>query len=186
MEPGHFKAGVLYPSRSEVRAAYGEYWKGILVRGEQVALIQAYRGLARRVHYADELDPLSMTLNYVGEGLNGDQLPTRANQALCAAAHTGKPVEVFFDCGDIRLPVGDRKPEKHLLAGGRWLVMKAEYVWLASEKRRVWHFRLTPENEETRQTLQAIFLGRTVRFEAVAPRAPARRCASPSPGGTGR
>lgn len=159
MATTHFRAGELYASRSQVRAHYREFWKGILVRDGRVAIIQAYKGLARRVHYSDALEPLSMTLTYVGEGLKGDQALTRGNAALVEAARTGDPVDVFFDCGDIQLPCGEeQKFEKHFLAGGSWQVVGSEFRQVAAEGRKVWRFTLVPVDEETRRTLQSIFV----------------------------
>jgi hypothetical protein len=164
----HFKAGELYASRSQVRAHFREFWKGILVRDGRVAIIQAYRGLARRVHYTDHLEPVSMTMKYVGEGLKGDQALTRGNQALVDAARTGDPVDVFFDCGDIQLPYGEsRKFEKHFIAGGSWRVVDAQFRHVPSEGRKVWRFTLVPMDEETRRTLQSIFLDAGTGFERV-------------------
>jgi hypothetical protein len=161
-----FKAGELYASRSQVRARYREFWKGILVRDGQVAIIQAHRGLARRIHYRDSLDPESMTLHYVGEGKSGDQKLTRANQALVDAASSGQGVEVFFDCGDIQLPYGNERGfEKHYLAGGSWRVVSARYHWSAAEGRKVWSFTLVPRDESTRRVLQTIFLDAALGFE---------------------
>lgn len=155
----HFKPGELYPSRSCVRGYFREFWKGILLRDKRVAIIQAYQGLARRVHYSDVLDPVSMTLTYLGEGLQGDQSLSPRNRALVEAAKSGEPVDVFFDCGDLQLPYGDaKKPEKHLLSGGAWRVLTAEFVYLQSAGRKVWRFKLNPEDEVTRLTLQTIFL----------------------------
>jgi hypothetical protein len=168
MATTHFRAGELYASRSQVRALYREFWKGILVRDGRVGIIQAYKGLARRVHYSDALEPLSMTLTYVGEGLKGDQSLTRGNAALVEAARTGDPVDVFFDCGDIQLPCGeDRKFEKHFLAGGSWRVVGTEFRHVAAEGRKVWQFTLVPVDEETRRTLQSIFLASGTGFERV-------------------
>ncbi len=164
--PTSFKAGELYASRSQVRAHYREFWKGILVRDGQAAIIQAHRGLARRIHYGDELDSVSMTLTYVGEGLKGDQRLTRGNKALVDAARTGESVEVFFDCGDIQLPYGEtKKYEKHLVAGGQWRVVDAEFRFVQSEGRKVWRFRLNPIDEVVRKTLQSIFLTTSTGFE---------------------
>lgn len=163
-----FIAGELYAAKTKVRSEFREFWKGILVRDGRVAIIHAYRGLARRAHYWDALDPVSMTLKYIGEGLKGDQQLTPRNKALVEAASSGDPVEVFFDCGDIQLPVGnDRKFEKHLLAGGRWRVVEAEYRRHASENRKVWQFSLVPVREETRRALQAVFLESATGFETV-------------------
>ena len=38
-----FKAGELYASRSQVRAHFREFWKGILVRDGRVAIIQTHK-----------------------------------------------------------------------------------------------------------------------------------------------
>lgn len=176
MPSARFRAGELYPSKSVVRAHYREYWKGILVRGEELAIIQAHRGFARRVHYPDQLDPVSMTLRYVGEGLNGDQELTRTNKALVEAARTGQAVQVFLDCGDIRLPAGrDRRIEKHFLAAGQWRIVRAAYEKLRSEGRRVWRFTLVPVSEDTRRVLQSIFLESAGGFERTLKRFAAAR-----------
>jgi hypothetical protein len=161
-----FKVGELYASKSAVRAYYREYWKGILPRDGRVGIIHAYRHLARRIHYADVLDPVSMTLTYLGEGLKGDQKLTRGNKALLDAATTGDPVDVFLDCGDIQLPCrGTRKLEKHLLAGGAWRVVSAQLRYVPSEARKVYRFKLVPIDEETRRVLQTIFLDAATGFE---------------------
>lgn len=152
-----FRPGELYAAKSCVRALFREYWKGILLRDGRVGIIQAYRGLARRVHYSDCLDLTSMTLTYIGEGRKGDQPLSSRNKALVDAANTGQLVDVFFDCGDIRLPAGGQHEfEKHFLAGGRWRVIRAEFI--PADDRKVWSFKLEPENGETRAILQTIFL----------------------------
>jgi hypothetical protein len=155
-----FKPGALYASRSQVRAAYREFWKGILVRDERVAIIVAYEGLARRVHYRDRLVPRPMRLEYVGEGLQGSQSLTRGNVALRSALGSEDPVDVFFDCGDIQLPVGEeQKFEKHFVAGGQWRVVRARYAAAISEARRVWRFTLVPTDVATELMMEAIFGG---------------------------
>lgn len=121
-----FRPGELYASKRQVREHYREFWKGILVRGKRVAIIHAYKGLARRVHYADQLDPVTMTLTYIGEGKTGDQQLTRGNRALVEAAATGEPVDVFFDCGDIQLAVRANGGLRHLF---RLPVQKAAPFW---------------------------------------------------------
>lgn len=161
-----FKAGELYASRSQVRAHFREFWKGILVRDGRVAIIHAHKNFARRVHYSDHLDPVSMTLSYIGEGRRGDQALSRGNRALVEAAASGQPIDVFFDCGDIQLPVGKpKKLEKHFLAGGEWRVVTATHKWHAQEGRNVWMFALVPRDENSRKTLQAIFLDAATGFE---------------------
>jgi hypothetical protein len=161
-----FKAGELYASRSQVRDHFREFRKGILVRDGRVAIIQAHKDFARRIHYADHLDPVSMTLTYIGEGRRGDQELTRGNKALAEAAEKGQFVDVFFDCGDIQLPQGkEKKFEKHYLAGGEWRVASAKHQWHAAEGRKVWTFALVPRDENTRKTLQAIFLDAATGFE---------------------
>jgi hypothetical protein len=107
-----------------------------------------------------------MILTYIGEGRRGDQALTRGNKALLEAAETGRFVEVFFDCGDIHLPHGkEKKFEKHVLAGGEWRVASARHQWHAVERRKVWAFELVPRDENTRKTLQAIFLEAATGFE---------------------
>lgn len=96
---GTFNAGHLYGSSSQVRDAFKEFRKGILIRDGRVGIIHANRGLARRVHYSDALDTKTMTLTYIGKGRTGDQKLTRGNQALIDAKKNGTTVEVFFDCG---------------------------------------------------------------------------------------
>jgi hypothetical protein len=161
-----YKAGELYASRSQVRSHFREFWKGILVRDGRIAIIQAHKGFARRVHYADHLEPESMTLTYIGEGRRGDQALTRGNQALVDAAASGQEIDVFFDCGDIQLPFGkEKKFEKHFLAGGEWRIVSAKHLWNEQEGRKVWTFALVPRDENSRKTLQAIFLDAATGFE---------------------
>jgi hypothetical protein len=164
-----FNAGHLYGSKSQVREAFREFWKGILIRDGRVGIIHAYEGLARRVHYSDALDTKTMTLTYIGEGRKGDQTLTRGNQALVDAQKTGAPVEVFFDCGDIQLPIGgkSKKPEKHLLAGGAWRVMDVAYRHVAAEGRSVYLFTLVPAHADIHTTLSTLFLGASTNFEEV-------------------
>jgi hypothetical protein len=59
--------GKWYEAKRQVRAGYGEYWKGILLKKNSVAVIFNFRG-ARRVHYGDLFDPGTGTIRYVGEG----------------------------------------------------------------------------------------------------------------------
>jgi hypothetical protein len=164
-----FKPGELYAARTQVRSKYHEFRKGILFREGHVAIIVAYRGLARRIHYEDRLafDPLHLV--YVGEGREGDQKLTRGNAALVEAARSGSPVTVFFDCGDIQLPSGsEKKFEKHFVSGGAWHVGSARYGWSRAENRRVWRFVLEPADEETRLTVEAIFAGEALQsFETL-------------------
>lgn len=77
MATSRYRAGDLYASKAQVRSHYREFWKGILMRDGRVAIIHAYRGLARRTHYWDALDPVSMTLMYIGEGIKGGEYPIR-------------------------------------------------------------------------------------------------------------
>lgn len=168
MAKAMFRAGELYPSRSVVRAHYREYRKGILVRDGDVAVIQAYRGLARRVHYPDSLNPETLELRYVGEGLRGDQSLARGNGALYDAANSGRLVGVFLDCGDIHLPAGREKGfEKHLLSAGPWKITKAKYGPHPTEGRMVWMFTMEPADDETRAILQSVFQDGVAAFEDV-------------------
>jgi len=163
-----FKAGSWYPSKSKVRAHFGQYWKGILVRGDELGIVFAYRG-ARRKHYLDRLDLDTMTLSYIGEGKaeRGDQVLNSRNAALADAVESKRSVGVFFDVGDVRLPASNGgRPEKHYLAGGKWFVTSARFRALREEKRKVWVFTLEPEAEETVAHLGTMFGARGgLRFE---------------------
>lgn len=92
----------------------GEYWKGILLKGDRTAIIFNYTR-ARRIHYDDCFDPTTGTIRYIGEGKDGDQKLNPRNKRLSKLKDKGTAVYVFLDCGDIFSP-------KYLLYVGKWHV----------------------------------------------------------------
>ena len=142
-----FKAGNWYESSREVRKKYGEYWKGILVRGHDISVIFEYVG-SRRKHYGDELDLERGLLKYVGEGKSGDQQLNARNKALVEAKKNGISITVFFDCGDVFSP-------KRLLCAGKWVVNSYRYVTVGS--RKVFLFTLKPIDDEITKLMRFIF-----------------------------
>lgn len=125
-----------YDSKNEVRAAYGEYWKGILLKENQIAVIFNFEG-ARRIHYGDALDYEKGEITYIGEGKQGDQTLNARNKALCDACAEQKKVDVFLDCGDIFKP-------KKILYAGKWLV--SDYIYKKINTRKVYQYRLIPSS----------------------------------------
>ena len=121
-----YKLGKWYEAKRQVRAAYGEYWKGILLKGENVAVIFNFSG-ARRIHYGDFFDPKTGTIRYVGEGKTGDQRLNARNRRLREMADTAELLDLFLDCGDLFLP-------KKLLYAGKWSVVKSAYKLLGGRK----------------------------------------------------
>lgn len=151
--------GRWYEAKAQVRAAYGEYWKGILVGKRDTAIIFNYVG-ARRSHYGDHLDYASGKLTYIGEGKTGDQMPNARNRALLLAYQTGKPVHVYLDCGDLFMP-------KRLLYAGLWNVFDYHYEKSKTEKRKVYRFKLKPSAPEILKFLHFTFsaIGDNPAFE---------------------
>lgn len=130
-----------------MRSEFGEYWKGILLKGNRTAIIFNYTG-ARRVHYGDSFDPTTGTIQYVGEGKTGDQLLNPRNKRLSDLKGKGPAVDVFLDCGDIFSP-------KHLLYAGKWQVDQVDYREV--ENRKVYLFTLTSHSEEVVEFLRFTF-----------------------------
>lgn len=143
----NYKLGKWYPSKERVRSDFGEYWKGILLKGGCTAIIFNYTG-ARRVHYGDSFDPTTGTIRYVGEGKVGDQQLNVRNARLSEAKDNGSAVDVFLDCGDIFSP-------KHLLYAGKWQVDEVEYTSVGG--RKVYLFTLTPHSDEVVEFLRFTF-----------------------------
>jgi hypothetical protein len=108
----NYQLGKWYEAKRQVRAAYGEYWKGILLRGDRVAVIFNFHG-ARRIHYGDFFDPATGTIRYVGEGKTGHQVLNARNKRLRQMCGSGLPLDLFLDCGDLFSP-------KKLLYVGKW------------------------------------------------------------------
>lgn len=143
-----YKLGGWYESKSQVRADFGEYRKGILTDSRRTAIIYNYQG-ARRVHYGDYFDPSTGTLRYIGEGKKPeDQTLNARNQRLIDLVGAAKTVDLFLDCGDIFKP-------KKLLYGGKWLVTR--YSFEVIEDRNAYAFTLTPETLETIDFLRFTF-----------------------------
>ncbi len=141
-----FKLGNWYESIRQVRTLYREYWKGILCRNGDIAIIFEYKG-SRRVHYGDRLDYHKGQITYVGEGKSGDQKLTPRNQALITACETGREIKLFMDCGDVFKP-------KRLLYAGKWMVVGNAYTRLPEDPTRsVFQFTLEPSNKERAQIL---------------------------------
>jgi hypothetical protein len=121
-----YQLGTWYEAKRQVRAAYGEYWKGILLKQSNVAVIYNFSG-ARRVHYGDYFDPATGTLRYVGEGKSGHQILNPRNKRLRAMCGSAALLDLFLDCGDLFSP-------KKLLYAGKWTVTNSEYKALDGRK----------------------------------------------------
>lgn len=143
------KLGRWYEARGQVRAAYREYWKGILVGKRDVAIIFNYVG-ARRSHYGDRLDHRRGEITYIGEGKKGDQVLNARNMALLNARRAMTPVHVYLDCGDVFSP-------KKLLYAGRWMVAGHQYSYSRSARRKLHRFRLRPVHHEITRFLRFTF-----------------------------
>lgn len=114
-----YKLGNWYEAGREVRAQYGEYWKGILLKSHNVAVIFNFAG-ARRIHYGDFFDPDTGTIRYVREAKTGDQTLNPRNKRLRELRGTDEFVDLFLDCGDLFTP-------KQLLYAGQWAVVKCAF-----------------------------------------------------------
>lgn len=142
-----YQLGTWYPSKEGVRSDFGEYWKGILLKGKRTAIIFNYTG-ARRIHYGDCFDPTTGTIRYVGEGKEGDQQLNPRNKRLSELKDKKSAVDVFLDCGDIFSP-------KHLLYAGKWQIDRVEYCSIGG--RKVYLFTLTPHSQEIVEFLRFTF-----------------------------
>jgi len=143
----NYKLGKWYESKNQVRADFGEYWKGILLSGKRTAVIFNYSG-ARRVHYGDTFNPGSGVVQYIGEGKSGDQVPNARNQRLLDLKDSGGPLELFLDCGDLFKP-------KKILYAGKWHVSGA--VYRASGDRNIYVFDLVPSTMKIIEFLKFTF-----------------------------
>ena len=153
-----FTPGRWYSSKEQVCAAYGECRRGILLgKKDDIAVIFKFLG-ARRTHCGDEFDIENRRIMYVGAGKTGDQKENPGNLALIDAEKSGKPIRVFLDCGNLFSP-------KKLLYAGEWHVRGKEYVPV--DGRRVYRFRLEPEDQATVEQLVFTFgtLGTGANFE---------------------
>jgi SAD/SRA domain len=74
-------------------------------------------------------------LYYQGEGLKGDQVPTKGNAGLLECLETKRPVRVF-----------ERTKPGVWFDRGQYFVVDAAYKKLESEKRMVFEFVLEPAN----------------------------------------
>lgn len=142
-----YRLGKWYPSKGRVRSDFGEYWKGILLKGDRTAIIFNYTG-ARRIHYGDSFDPATGTIRYIGEGKEGDQQLNPRNKRLSELKDKGSAVDVFLDCGDIFSP-------KHLLYAGKWQVDRVEYCLIGD--RKVYIFTLSPHSQVIVEFLRFTF-----------------------------
>src|SRR5271155_465532 len=106
----NYQLGKWYEAKGQVRAEYGEYWKGILLKKTKLAVIFNFDG-ARRVHYGDLFDPDTGTIKYVGEGKTGDQTLNSRNKRLHDMCGSDAALDLFLDCGDLF------SPKKLLCAG---------------------------------------------------------------------
>jgi hypothetical protein len=152
-----FKLGKWYESKEQVRAHFGEYWKGILLNEKDVGIIFNFEG-ARRKHYGDSLDYVKNQMTYIGEGKKGNQSKNARNQALLNAEITKKPIKVFLDCGDLFKP-------KKILYAGLWLINS--HCYSSQSGRKVFKFYLSPETQKTADLLAHTFsaLGHHTDFE---------------------
>jgi hypothetical protein len=71
---------------------------------------------------------------YPGEGLQGNQQPTKGNRILLEAHAESRPMQVFAREGPNRW--------RDL---GRYRVERVEYEWLQPEQRYIYKFTLAPE-----------------------------------------
>lgn len=127
-----YELGKWYEAKRQVRAGYGEYWKGILLKKNSVAVIFNFRG-ARRVQYGDSFDPETGTVRYVGEGKAGDQILNSRNRRLRDLCGSAALLDLFLDCGDLFSP-------KKLLYAGKWNVVRSEFKRV--DGRKVYLFTL--------------------------------------------
>lgn len=142
-----YQLGKWYEAKRQVRAAYGEYRKGILCKKNSVAVIFNFAG-ARRVHYGDSFDPGTGTIRYVGEGKTGHQVLNPRNRRLHQLCGSTGLLDVFLDCGDLFLP-------KKLLYAGKWAVMNSEYK--ALNGRKVYLFTLKAHTAKVIEFLKFTF-----------------------------
>lgn len=142
-----YQLGKWYEAKRQVRAGYGEYWKGILLRETKVAVIFNFHG-ARRTHYGDFFDPGSGTIRYVGEGKAGHQILNARNKRLRDMSGTDALLDLFLDCGDLFSP-------KKLLYAGKWMVVKSEFKSL--EGRKVYLFTLNAHTADVIAFLKFTF-----------------------------
>jgi hypothetical protein len=148
--------GKWYEAKRQVRAEYGEYWKGILLRKNKVAVIFNFRG-ARRVHYGDSFDPRTGTIRYVGEGKTGTQILNPRNRRLNEMRGSTELLDVFLDCGDLFSP-------KKLLYAGKWMVVKSAYKLL--DGRKAYLFTLQAHSTSVVKFLRFTFVDTAnVKFE---------------------
>lgn len=142
-----FQLGKWYEAKRQVRAGFGEYWKGILVKKNKVAVIFNFTG-ARRIHYGDFFDPATGTIRYVGEGKSGDQSLNARNRRLHEMRGGDSDLDVFLDCGDLFSP-------KKLLYAGKWKVAKSEFKLL--DGRKVYVFTLKANSDTVIEFLKFTF-----------------------------
>ncbi len=151
------KTGQWYPSRDKIRKYYGEYWKGILLKRNEIAVILNYRG-AKRKHYDDYVDLENGMIFYLGEGKTGDQQENARNRALIELAGTKKTIKIYFDCGDIFTP-------KHLLYMGDWCVDNFTFIKIKGSKK--YYFQFSPGSNDAKKILYFQFgtQGKDGKFE---------------------
>jgi hypothetical protein len=142
-----YQLGKWYEAKRQVRATYGEYWKGILLHKDSVAVIFNFTG-ARRIHYGDLFDPGSGTIRYVGEGKTGDQTLNPRNKRLHAMAGSTAVVDLFLDCGDLFSP-------KKLLYAGKWTVVNSQFKSIG--RRKVYLFGLKAHSASVIEFLRFTF-----------------------------
>src|SRR6187431_2996789 len=126
MKAMRYELGKWYEAKRQVRSAFGEYWKGILLRNTKVAVIFNFAG-ARRIHYGDYFDPRTGTIRYVGEGKKGAQTLNPRNKRLHVMRGGDELLDLFLDCGDLFSP-------KKLLYAGKWAVAKSQFRSLNGRK----------------------------------------------------
>jgi len=139
--------GKWYEAKRKVRAAYGEYWKGILLKKSSAAVIFNFKG-ARRIHYGDFFDPRTGTIRYVGEGKTGDQILNPRNRRLREMCGSAALLDLFLDCGDLFHP-------KKLLYAGKWAVVDSKFKRLGG--RKVYLFTLKAHTAYVIQFLKFTF-----------------------------
>jgi hypothetical protein len=142
-----YELGKWYEAKRQVRARFGEYWKGILLKKASVAVIFNFSG-ARRIHYGDFFDPGTGSIRYVGEGKRGNQVLNSRNRRLHDICGSADLLDLFLDCGDLFSP-------KKLLYAGKWMVVNSEFKSLGG--RKVYLFTLQAHTDKVIEFLKFTF-----------------------------
>lgn len=155
----HFTPGRWYSWKDQVRPAYDECGKGILLgRKNGIAVIVNVLGIPRK-QGGDAFDGASRCLTCVVEGKAGDPKETPRDLALSNAEKSGSPIRVFLDCGNLFSP-------KKLLHAGEWHVRGKDCVSVGG--RTACRHRLEPDDPVAADHLAFAFgvLGANDGFES--------------------